>query len=99
MLLGHSARRFATTADLIRGWSALVADGSPTPKSNPVSARFYRKFLERARGETRYFGRLDAADGWRGLFFKQIKFPRRWSRASQMQFSIEDWKTAWPDLL
>jgi len=98
MLLGHSARRYATTADLYRGWRELVP-GTAMPRANGASARLYRKFLERVRGENQYFGRIEADDGWRGEYFKQIKFSRRWSRASQMKFTREDWQAAWPDLL
>lgn len=98
MLLGHSARRFATRSDLLRGWYELA--GGPIPQTNRVGPRLFRKFLQRAaRGDNQYFGRLRAAQGWRGRFFQQIKFPRRWSRASQLKLARADWEQAWPDLL
>jgi tRNA A-37 threonylcarbamoyl transferase component Bud32 len=99
MRLGHSARRFATTADLLRGWYELAGAGA-MPKKNRVSPRLFRKFLQRTRrGNNSYFGELNAANRWRGRFIKQIKFPRRWSRASQLKLTREDWEQAWPDLL
>lgn len=96
MLLGHSVARFATTADHVRAWLALT--GGPPPRRNPVRARLWRKLIEQATGDNRYFGRLDDA-GWGGWFFRHGKFPRRWSPASSAEFSREDWQAAWPALL
>ena len=50
LLLGHSARRFATTADLLRGWFALTSGGR-MPPVNRASKRLYRKFLERSHAQ------------------------------------------------
>ena len=98
LLLGHSARRFATTSDLLRGWRELT-DADRLPPTNPASRRLYRKFLERATRENRYFGKLASADGWRGHFVKQMKFARRYSPASQIVFDRDQWRDAWKDLL
>ena len=54
--------------------------------------------MERTRGENNYFGLLKFAD-WRGVFFKQYKYPRRWAPASSLRISAEDWNRAWPELL
>ena len=35
---------------------------------------------------------------WRGHFFKQYKYPRRWAAASDLHVSEEDWRKAWPQL-
>src|SRR5207302_3245874 len=79
LMLGHSAARFATTSDLIRGWQQL--GGGALPAGNKVSATLYRKFLATTRGENQYYGLLpvdgvaDAVNagsatpptkGWRG---------------------------------
>src|SRR6266480_345741 len=85
LLLGHSARRFATTTDLLRGWRELTSGGD-MPAVNRDSRRLYRKFLERATRENRYFGKLSDSRGWRGHFVKEMKFSRRFSTASQMKF-------------
>ena len=96
--LGHNASRFATLAELLRGWRLLGPEGVPLPKTNPVSDGVYRRFMERVTRENRYFGLLDMA-GWRGVFFKHAKYPRPWSAASAMNFSADEWHAAWPDLL
>ena len=70
----------ASRTDLLRGWNLLGAGLDP-PKTNPVSKGVYRTFMERVTRENRYFGLLDV-DGWRGVFFKQAKYPRPWSAAS-----------------
>ena len=95
--LWHSASRFATRTDLLRGWKLLGKD-APPPKHNPVSGRVYRSFLQRVTGDNRYFGRLETPDGWRGFFFKQAKYPRPWSAVSRMTFDAEQWRDAWPGL-
>lgn len=96
--LWHSASRFATRTDLLRGWK-LLGEDAPVPRHNPASARVYRGFLDRATGENRYFGRLDFGDGWRGVAFKRAKYPRPWSDASVMTLEADDWRSAWPKLL
>ena len=97
MLLGHSASRWATTADLVRGWDAL-GPGGPMPKVNPISRRLWDRFLGSVTRKGRYFGRL--ADGdWSGVYYKQSKYPHRWSTASQLDVCHDDWAAAWPMLL
>ena len=96
LLLGHSVSRFATTTDLLRGWWALDQQG-PLPAKNKVSRRQWRKFVERSRGENPWFGRIEIGD-WRGFYFKQSKFPRRWASASGLTVSASTWQTAWPQL-
>ena len=97
LLLGHSARRFASTGDLLRGWNNLTTGGA-MPMRNSASPRFYRKFLERTTRENHYFGRLSDG-GWSGHFVKQMKFSRRFSTASRMTFDEPEWREAWRDLL
>jgi tRNA A-37 threonylcarbamoyl transferase component Bud32 len=97
MQLGHSAHRYATTGDLARGWQRLGI--GPMPERNPLSPRIWRKFLARARrGGNRYFGRIES-EGWSGVFFRQYKYPHRWSAASRMEIDERDWLREWPDLL
>jgi tRNA A-37 threonylcarbamoyl transferase component Bud32 len=97
LMLGHSASRYCTKADLWRGWKLL--GGGAMPARNVVSAGLYRKFLATTRGENAYFGRLDSTGGWRGNLFKRAKFPRPWSSVSRMQIAPEDWQREWPNLL
>jgi tRNA A-37 threonylcarbamoyl transferase component Bud32 len=96
MILGHSASRFATKGDLRRGWDLLAA--GPIPRKNSISNRMFRRFTKLIYGENEHFGRL-SADDWRGVFFKQSKYPRRWSRLSRERFSSQDFAEAWPQLL
>jgi tRNA A-37 threonylcarbamoyl transferase component Bud32 len=95
--LWHNASRFATRTDLLRGWKLLGKD-APPPKQNPLSGRVFRSFLQRVTGENRYFGRLEFADGWRGVFFKRAKYPRPWSAVSRGTFDASQWQRAWPEL-
>ena len=99
-LLAYSVGRWATRAEIVRGWDLLMGGGRVLPpvRKNVARNRQYRKFLESAASENPYFGKL-TLDPWRGNFFKHAKFPRRWSRASQMDITREDWERAWPDLL
>jgi hypothetical protein len=96
MLLGHSVNRYATPADLQRGWSTLGNDG-PLPKRNPMSFRLWRKFRKQTWGENAYFGRFREGD-WTGHFFKHSKFPRRWAPVSRLDITGEQWREAWRDL-
>ncbi|MDB5291657.1 MAG: hypothetical protein JWL69_2898 [Phycisphaerales bacterium] len=96
--LGHSVSRYATRTDFLRGWYAL-GPGGKLPLYNPLTATLANTFLRRrAMGENRYFGRIES-DGWRGAFFKQDKYPRRWSTASGLQITREDWERELPRLL
>jgi tRNA A-37 threonylcarbamoyl transferase component Bud32 len=95
--LGFSVSRFATRTDLLRGWREL-AGGDKLPDRNPIAARRFRTFVQKAGGDNRYFGRLSDAGGWHGLYFRQAKYPRRWSAVSRMEFTDADWRTAWTTL-
>ena len=97
MLLGHSARRWATATDLRRGWDEL-GPGGDMPPGNPVSRPLWDRFLGSVTRKGRYFGRL--ADGdWGGVYSKQCKYPHRWSAASRLDISPDDWAREWPTLL
>jgi tRNA A-37 threonylcarbamoyl transferase component Bud32 len=96
MLLGHSVSRFATKTDLHRGWLELASGGS-MPRRNPVSARQWRKLVERCTQDNRYFGRLDIGE-WHGHCFKSTKFPRRWATVSQLTINSDEWQQQWPEL-
>jgi tRNA A-37 threonylcarbamoyl transferase component Bud32 len=98
LLLGHSARRWATTTDLCRGWNQL-GPGGPMPAVNPLSRRLWNGFLGSITRKGRYFGRLAMPGGWGGIYFKQSKYPHRWSTSSRLDVSHEDWEQAWPTLL
>ena len=96
--LGNSVRRYATRSDLIRGWNDL-GPLKRMPMFNPVAAELVKTFIRRRlTSENRYFGRI-SIQGWKGSFFKHDKYPRRWSRASQLEISNEDWQAALSDLL
>jgi hypothetical protein len=98
MMLGHSASRWASSAELVRGWRLLRASEGVPPTANPVSPRLFRKFMERTRGENAYFGRL-AMGGWRGRYVKGIKSPRWWAPASGIRATAADWEREWPKVL
>ncbi|HSU65797.1 MAG TPA: lipopolysaccharide kinase InaA family protein [Tepidisphaeraceae bacterium] len=93
--LAHSVIPFATLTDLVRGYELLV--GGFPPKLNPISPQLRRSFLKRIGGNNRYFGRLDLGE-WTGVFFRSTKFAKRWSQASTLQISEDDWQRIWPDL-
>ncbi len=94
--LAHSVGRYATRADLHRGWLRL-AKGKSLPSNNRISRRQWRKFLERVTGENRYFGHFHSA-GWRGVYFKHFKYPFRWSSISRLNVEQSDWQREWPAL-
>lgn len=96
--LAHSASRFATRTDLMRGWRLLGPPDTSPPATNPLSARIYRTFMARVTADNRYFGRFETPD-WRGVFFKQAKYPRPWSEVSHLTFGRAEWEKAWPELL
>jgi tRNA A-37 threonylcarbamoyl transferase component Bud32 len=97
MKLAHSVRDMATRTELQRGWNEL-GPGGPMPRRNAESRRQWRKLMERTRRENDYFGLLKFG-AWRGVFFKQYKYARRWSAASGLRISAQDWERAWPTLL
>ena len=94
--LAHSAAPFATTTDLLRFWNAVA--GGSLPDRNPLSESLRKEFLKRIGGEDRYFGKLKSGS-WSGNFFKSTKFPKTWSRASNLTVSNHDWELLWPGLL
>ena len=98
MLLGHSVNRYASVADLQRGWRALGNDDAPLPRRNPVSFKLWRKFIKQTRGDNAYFGRFRDADDWHGLFFKHSKFPRRWAPVSRLDVTEQQWRETWCEL-
>jgi tRNA A-37 threonylcarbamoyl transferase component Bud32 len=95
--LAHSARQFCTTTDLLRGWREL-GPGGRLPERNPRSTGLWNRFVSRVFTDDRHFGRL-SCEGWTGHFFKQAKWPRRWSAVSRMIVTASDWESAWPILL
>jgi tRNA A-37 threonylcarbamoyl transferase component Bud32 len=97
LMLGHSVRRYATLADLLRGWEAL-GPGGPMPLRNAHSVFLWDRFLQGITKENRYFGRLEI-DGWRGIYYKHTKYPHRWSVASHLNLTAEGWQRAWPAIL
>jgi len=97
LFLAHSVSRFATRTELHRGWQTL-GEGAPPPRKNSARQRNWRKFLESAVSDNDYFGRIRIGD-FSGHFFKHHKLPRRWSRASQLEFTEQDWQREWPNLL
>jgi tRNA A-37 threonylcarbamoyl transferase component Bud32 len=97
LMLGHSAARFITKTDLLRGWHEMRMTG-PLPATNRVSRSLQKRFLESVTRSNRYFGRVSIND-WSGLFCKQTKYPYRWSRVSRLEMSREEWESQWPKLL
>ncbi|QOV90039.1 lipopolysaccharide kinase InaA family protein [Humisphaera borealis] len=97
LMLGAGVARFATTTDLLRGWRKLVGEG-PIPRSNPNASAIWQSQLSRIKGGNRYFGRL-SLDGWRGVFFKQTKHPRRWAEVSHLEVSKMDWQSTLPAIV
>ena len=95
--LAHSARQFCTATDLLRGWKE-VGPGGRLPERNPSSPTLWNRFLSRIFTDDRYFGRL-SSEGWTGHFFKEAKWPRRWSALSRMKVTAKDWESAWPIML
>ena len=95
-MLAQSATPFATLTDLLRGWELLVG-GRVMPRRNPLSPRLRRGFLQRIAGDNRYFGRIEFRD-FRGVFFRSAKFAKRWSQASSLTITQEDWDRELPKL-
>lgn len=93
--LAHSATPFVTVTDLLRGWKLLAA--GRLPRRNPLSPKLREAFLKRLGRENRYFG-LVQFDDWAGVFFKFTKFAKRWSQASGLTISREEWERQWPEL-
>jgi tRNA A-37 threonylcarbamoyl transferase component Bud32 len=98
MLLGHSAARYATRGEILRGWRELGPAEAAAPAKNLVSGKLWRKMAGRAVDENDYFARLTAA-GWTGYGFLRTKFPYPWSRVSALTFEPADLQRAWADLV
>jgi tRNA A-37 threonylcarbamoyl transferase component Bud32 len=96
-LLGHSVRRFATAADIQRGWIQFTG-GAAKPPVNPVSKPLWDRFLWGISRERRYYGLLDS-HGWTGVFYKLTKYPYRWAVASGLEVTRDDWDREWPRVL
>ncbi len=100
LMLGHSARRFCTTADLLRGWEEFSPGeaASLPPLKNSLSELLWKRSLQITTKEKRYFGKL--SDGaWSGMYCKRTKYSHRWSHASRLEMSHQDWQREWPLLL
>jgi tRNA A-37 threonylcarbamoyl transferase component Bud32 len=95
--LAHSARQFCTTTDLLRGWKEL-GPGGRMPERNSSSPTLWNRFVSRIFTDDRHFGRI-ASEGWTGHFFKEARWPRRWSAVSRTKVTGKDWEAAWPILL
>jgi hypothetical protein len=95
--LGHSAARFASTAELMRAWE-MLGPGSDMPKTNRVSERLWKTAARESLGDNERFGKL-SLNGWSGIFTKRTEYPRRWAPASRVVAPAEDWQRAWPRLL
>ena len=100
LYLAHSVGRYATRTDLLRAWYEIgPGRGSRLPMRNAVTTQIANDFIrQRPCTENRYFG-LVSIGSWSGSFFKQHKFPRRWSPASQLQVTHADWDRELPRLL
>jgi tRNA A-37 threonylcarbamoyl transferase component Bud32 len=97
LMLGHSVGRYATLTDVVRGWDVL-GPGGPMPRHNVHSKFLWQRFIESVTRENRYFGRLKIGE-WSGVYYKQTKWPHRWSLASRLHISEKDWQREWPNLL
>lgn len=96
-MLAHGVRDFASRTDLLRAWRELTPN-APMPRRNRRSHGLWNTFLKRITRQNKSFGQVNGSDGWSGYCFKQYKFPRRWSQVSQMQFTTEQWQSAWQNL-
>ena len=97
LLLGHSAGRYATRTEILRGWRELAPDDARIPTRNPVSVRLWHKMAGRAADENAYFAKLRVGE-WTGFGFKRAKFPYAWSRVSGMEFERGELERAWGEL-
>lgn len=111
--LGHSVARYATRQDLQRGY-ALLAVHSQMPRANDLSPVIWKKFLRRITGPPgdRHFAKVEGIETrrregakkngdrtWEGVCFQSWKYPYRFSTASRMKISAQDWQQEWPVLL
>jgi hypothetical protein len=97
LALGHSAARFATRTELLRGWLVLNPD-EPWPRVNPLSRAKWDSLARRCRREDSDFGTFRSGP-WIGHFVRSSRFAVPWSLASRLDVAHKDWETAWPTLL
>jgi hypothetical protein len=81
----------------MRGWRLLMSSDTPPPQANRVADSVYASFIRRTRGDGRFFGRATAGD-WGLTFFQYARYPKRWSRVSQLRFTREEWEQAWAEI-
>jgi tRNA A-37 threonylcarbamoyl transferase component Bud32 len=97
MALQHEAARFATRSELRRTWDLLMP-GTAMPARNPLAARLRRRFLRTIFRDGPAFGTI-RCQGWAGVFTKATTCARRWSIASQISPTRDQWLVIWPKLL
>jgi hypothetical protein len=97
--LAHDARGFVTRADLIRAWEILGSD-TEMPETNTLSPRLWRNLTRTIYGrrDATHFERFKL-HGWSGVFTRAAPRPLRWSAASRISVTRDDWLRAWPILL
>jgi hypothetical protein len=95
--LGHSAARFASRSELMRGWNRLNPD-ELMPRKNPLSPKLWKKLERRSLRENEDFGAIRSGV-WKGHFTKSNRFAVPWSLASRLKIGGKDWETGWPALL
>jgi len=95
-MLANSVSRYASTSDVMHGWE-MLGPGGPPPNKNPITAFLRQRFMQSITRNNRYFGRLNS-EGWSGVFYRQTKYPHRWSQLSQLKITDEDWQREWPVL-
>ena len=96
--LAHSARRVATTGDVLRAWGTF-GFGAEMPQENKYSFRAWRRFGRwAARGENKYFGQLSIGE-WRGRFTKRAEFLLPWAAVTRLTIDRGVWEASWPTLL
>lgn len=93
--LAQSAGRFGTRSDLLRGWRLLMSGDAPPPRQNRVADGIYASFIQRTKGDGRFFGKATVGE-WGLTFFQYARYPKRWSRVSQLRLTRDDWEKAWP---
>jgi tRNA A-37 threonylcarbamoyl transferase component Bud32 len=92
LMLGHSVRRYATKTEMLRFWRTIGGWRLP-PANNRIARKFWNKELSRTNSSNAYFGQF-TRDNWHGNYFKSRKYPVRWSLASRLKITDEDWQSA-----
>ncbi|MGH7177201.1 MAG: hypothetical protein ACREJC_07470 [Tepidisphaeraceae bacterium] len=93
--LGYSCARFATVAELIRGWRDL--GGGETPRKLPAPSNQLRELIRGVTRDGPYTAPIELGE-WGGVYTTAAPRPLRWSQASQLQIERADWERAWPAL-